>query len=192
MRNQAATSGAPAQNNGSNAFSIVATPSVAKQLCDARTDALCPKVFAKDYLSIYALPNGTANFFLAEIGGEHAGKKVTIGLWDSGEGATELRIKRPTGSDGNTWTDQTFDYSSTCGPTNTAGASGTGTTSITNGGAVLPFNGCLLNITFTLPSSYAPPANNEWWRIQYTYNGSATDRTTWSVSVTGDPVHLVD
>ena len=75
----------------------MATPASPQLLCDARTDATCPKVYAKDYLSIYALPNGTANFFLAEIGQEHAGKKVTIGLWDSGEGATELRIKRPTG-----------------------------------------------------------------------------------------------
>lgn len=33
-----------------------------------------------------------------------------------------------------------------------------------------------------------------WWRIRYTLNayGANTDRTTWSVTVTGDPVRLVD
>ncbi len=190
VRNQASTSGAAAQNNGSNAFSIVATPASPQRLCDARTDGTCPKVYAKDFLSIYALPNGAANFFLAEIGPEHAGKKVTVGLWDSGEGATELRLKRPTNT--NTWTDQTFSYTSQCGPSGTAGNSGSNVTSITNGGAVLPFNGCLLNITFTLPSNYSPPNDNKWWRIYYVYNSGATDRTTWSVTITGDPVHLVE
>ena len=190
VRNQDSTSGAASENNGSNAFSIVATPSTAQQLCDARTDTTCPKVYAKDFLSIYALPNGSANFFLAEIGPEHAGKKVTIGLWDSAEGATSIEIMQPNGS--NSWTPLTsFNYSSTCGPSNTAGASGTGVSAITNGGATLPFNGCLLSITFTLPSTYSPPALNKWWRIRYQYSGSATDRTTWSVTITGDPVHLI-
>ncbi len=184
VRNQAAVAGAPAQANGSNAYSIVATPSTSQRLCNARTDTTCPKVYATDYMSVYALANGSANFFLAEIGPEHAGKKVTINLWDSAEGATELRIKKPTGT--NTWADQTFSYTSQCGPSATAGASGTNVTSISNPS----FNGCLLQITFTL-TGYSPPADNRWWRVYYVYGSNATDRTTWSVSITGDPVHLI-
>jgi hypothetical protein len=190
VRNQSSTSGAAAENNGSNAFSIVATPNSPQRLCDARTDTTCPKVYAKEFLSIFALQNGTANFFLAEIDEIHAGKKVTIGLWDSAEGATSLEIMRPTNT--NSWTPQTVSYTSQCGPSLSAGASGSNVSAITNGGAVLPFNGCLLNITFTLPADYDPPDDNAWWRIRYEYNSGATDRTTWSVGITGDPVHLVD
>ncbi len=188
VRNQDATTGAPANTNGSNAFGIVATPATSQALCDARTNALCPKVYAKDFLSVYALANGTANFFLAEIGPEHAGKKVKITLWDSAEGATELRIKRPTGT--NSWTDQTFSYTPTC--SGSTGSTTSGVTRVYNGGSALPYNNCLLTIEFTLPTSYSPPADNEWWRIQYTYSSTATDRTTWGVEILGDPVHLVE
>jgi hypothetical protein len=137
---------------------------------------------------VYALADGTANFFLAEIGPEHAGKTVRMTLWDSAEGATELRIKRPTGT--NTWVDQTFDYAATC--SGSTGATTTNAVRVYNGGAALPYNNCLLSIEFTLPTTYSPPADNKWWRIQYTYNASATDRTTWAVEILGDPVRLVE
>jgi hypothetical protein len=185
VRNQASATGAPADNNGSNAFSIVATPAPTQVMCDSRTDATCPRVYAKDYLSIYALASANAEFFLAEIGPEHAGKKVRIQLWDSAEGADELRIKRPTGA--NTWTDQSFDWSAT---PSCAGCSGSNVNLIDVTGST--FNGRLITIEFTLPANYSPPANNKWWRIRYSYAASATDRTTWSVSILGDPVHLVD
>jgi Flp pilus assembly protein TadG len=184
VRNATTTSGAATAANGSNAFSIVATPSGTQKLCDARSDTTCPKVFAKDHMSVYARQGGAANFFLAEIGPEHAGKKVTVSLWDSAEGASELRIKRPTGT--NTWTDQTFSYTSSCGTSGTAGPSGDNVTSISSPS----FNGCSLNITFSL-TSYNPPTDNRWWRVYYVYGSDATDRTTWSVTISGDPVHLV-
>lgn len=188
VRNQATTAGTAAQNNGSNAFSIVATPSSPQRLCDSRTDTTCPKVFAKEFLSIYAVPGGAAEFFLAEIGPEHAGKKVHVQLWDAAEGATEIRVKKPSTS--TAWVDQTFSYSSSCqsGP----GNAGTNVTRIYNGGSVLPFNSCLITIEFTLPATYTPPTNNAWWRIYYAYNSGATDRTTWSVNILGDPVHLIE
>ena len=54
------------------------------------------------------------------------------------------------------------------------------------------FTGELVTISFTLPTTYAPPVDNEWWQIAYKFYGSGvSDRTTWSVSIIGDPVHLV-
>jgi len=183
VRNQATTSGTATNNNGSNAFSLVATPASPQRLCDARTDATCPRVYAKDYMSVYALADGAANFFLAEIGREHAGKKVQIQLWDAAEGAQELRIQRPTGT--NTWTEQAFNWSSTC-----AGCSGTNVTAINVAG--FDFNNRLITIEIQLPVTYNPPTDNAWWRIYYRYGSNATDRTTWSVNILGDPVHLVE
>lgn len=179
------TSSTVTNSNGSNAFSVVATPASPQRLCDSRTDATCPRVFARDFLSIYALGGGNPEFYLSEIGPEHKGKKVRIQLWDSAEGATELRIKKPTGS--NSWTDQSFNWStSVC----SANRSGTNDTNIDIDAFNL--NGCLITIEFTLPANYSPPTDNDWWRIRYSYNSSATDRTTWSVEILGDPVHLVE
>jgi hypothetical protein len=161
----------------------VATPASPQRLCDARTDTTCPKVYAKDYMSVYALANGAANFFLAEIGPEHKGKKVQIQLWDAAEGAQELRIQRPTGT--NTWTEQAFDWYSDC-----SGCTGTNVTSIPV--SSYNFNNRLVTIEIQLPANYTPPADNAWWRIYYLYGSNATDRTTWSVNILGDPVHLVE
>ena len=30
-----------------------------------------------------------------------------------------------------------------------------------------------------------------WWKIQYKVGSTSTDRTTWSVNIVGDPVHLL-
>jgi hypothetical protein len=179
------TSASTTNSNGSNAFSIVATPASPQRLCDSRTDTTCPRVYAREFLSIYALGGGNPEFFLSEIGPEHKGKKVRIQLWDAAEGATELRIKRPTGT--NTWVDQNFNWAtSVC----SAGASGTNVSNIPIG--TFNLNGCLITIEFTLSSTYAPPTDNEWWRIRYSYNDAATDRTTWSVTILGDPVHIIE
>jgi hypothetical protein len=177
---------------GSNAYSVVATPSSPQRLCDSRTDATCPRVYAKDYLSIYAGAPGSAAvaaFFLAEIGTQHDGKKVEITLWDPAEGATQLRILAPTGA--NTWAPRTFDYTSSYGgPGGAAGPSGTGVSAINV--SAFNFNHHLITITFTLPTAWNPPATNSWFKIEYTYGASSTDRTTWAVRVLGDPVHLID
>ncbi len=167
---------------GSNNFAIAATPTP-QRICDARTDATCPKVFANEYLSVRAAAtSSTANFFLSEIGKEHAGKKVVVTLWDPAEGGQTLKIRRPTAS--NTWTDQTFNWSST------GGESGSNVSSIPV--SSYNFNNELLTISFTLPTNYNPPTDNEWWQIAYTFaSSSVTDRTTWSVNIVGDPVHLV-
>jgi Flp pilus assembly protein TadG len=171
---------------GANNFSIVATPSSPQRLCDARTDTTCPKVYANDYLSVRAAAAGsTANFFLSDIGSEHKGKKVIITLWDPAEGGQTIKIRKPTGT--NTWTDQTFDWTSD----NSSYPGANGVTSIDVTGT--KFTGHLITISFTLSTTYSPPSDNEWWQIAYAFQSGVTvsDRTTWSVSILGDPVHLV-
>ena len=55
------------------------------------------------------------------------------------------------------------------------------------------FNSRLLEITVDL-TGYAPPSDNNWWKIYYNFNSgtAVTDRTTWSARILGDPVHLVE
>jgi hypothetical protein len=186
------TDGVTDKTQGTNNFGIVATPSSPQRICDARTDATCPKVYANEYLSVRAAATGqTANFFLSEIGPEHKGKKVVINLWDPAEGGKTIKIRKPTGA--NSWADQTFSWKATNNrPNDVNGTSGNNVDKIDLNNSTMDFNGELITISFTLPTDYNPPATNPWWQIAYTFDSSnVTDRTTWSVSIVGDPVHLV-
>ena len=170
-------------NDGSNQWGLVAryTNSAGDGLCDGRTDAMCPRVYGKEAISVRAAATtSVASFYLAEIGPEHAGKKLKIDLWDPGEGGQNLSIQVPTGA--NTWAAVPVTWTS-------AGVgSGSGTTIDVTGNK---FNGKLLQITVDL-TGYNPPANNRWWQIKYNFSGTVTDRTTWSARITGDPVHLLE
>lgn len=64
------------------------------------------------------------------------------------------------------------------------------------------YNGRLLSIELNVPTNYGcVPASSPcqeialpddgWWKIRYTTSGAVSDRTTWSVQLLGDPVHLV-
>ncbi len=180
----------PNNANGSNQYGVVAryTNASGDGLCDGRTDDVCPRVYGKDAISVYAnTSEGEASFFLAEIGPEHVGKKLKLELWDPGEGGSQIQILRPTATDG--WTPATFDWEST----GVSGSPATDQTSISVTGN--RFNGRLLDITVDL-TDYAPPTDNRWWKIYYEFNDpsrpNVTDRTTWSARIIGDPVHLIE
>jgi hypothetical protein len=55
------------------------------------------------------------------------------------------------------------------------------------------FNDRYVQLTVDLPVNYnALYPTDHWWRIKYNFSSSVTDRTTWSVKILGDPVHLVN
>ena len=170
--------------DGSNQYGVVAkyTSASGDGLCDGRTDVTCPRVYGKDAISVYANTSAAAaSFYLAEIGSEHIGKKLKLELWDPGEGGSTLEILSPTGS--NTWAPVSFSWKVDTGTPAT-----TSSLSVTNS----VFNGKLVEITIDL-AGYAPPTDNEWWKIRYTFtSGAVTDRTTWSARILGDPVHLIE
>jgi hypothetical protein len=166
---------------GSNNYSIVASYTT-QALCDARTSSSCPKVYGKDYLSLRAQgTSSTSDFYLAEIDSSNASKKLTVTLWDPGEGANSIGLLIPTGT--NAWTPVSFTWE------DDDGNSGGPTTALDVSGS--SFNGHLVTLTYKL-TGYSPPSDNDWWKIRYTTGGTPpTDRTTWSVNVVGDPVHLI-
>ena len=179
--------------DGSNQWGLVAkyTTATGNGLCDGRTDTMCPRVYGRDAISVYANTSaGVASFFLAEIEAEHNGKTLELELWDPGEGGSNIQFQKPTGS--NTWSSVTFTWIS---------YNDDGTVSLTGSGTQVDlrdtnnndrFNGKLLRIQIPL-TNYNPPTDNRWWKIQYTFvSGSVTDRTTWSARVIGDPVHLLE
>ncbi len=174
--------------------------------CDSRTEAGCPKIFGKDWVSFFVScpPNSTgsptgcqststsnAEFFLAEIDSVHEGKKLKVTVYDADENATTLRLRRPTGTD--SWTDVGFTW--TCEVARTGGSCGSGgsTTSLNlrNASNNPRFNDGIVTLEFDL-TGYSPPADNQWWRVAYTFANEPTDHTTWAVRVVGDPVRIVD
>jgi hypothetical protein len=63
------------------------------------------------------------------------------------------------------------------------------------------FNDRMVALEITVPRDYGrdadgnpiPVPDDGWWKIRYTSaTGEVRDRTTWSVTLAGDPVHLVD
>lgn len=185
------TNGAPgtATADGSNQWGMVARyqGAAGNGLCDGRSDDLCPRVYGRDAISVYAnTSSASASFFLAEIPDYHVGKTLELELWDPGEGGSQIEILQPDGAD--SWTTKSFSWQSF----NNDGSdhsSGSNVSSVSVTGSV--FNGKLLRIRINL-NGYDPPEDNQWWKVRYTFtSGSVTDRTTWSARVVGDPVHLI-
>jgi Flp pilus assembly protein TadG len=157
------------------------------------------KVYGLGKMAIYAnLTNGTTRFYLARIEAVHAGKTMVVRLFDPGDasGTASIQVLKPTTTG---YTPATFSYTA---DSNAASCcrSGTNVTSLTtvqSGSA--RYNNSWVTLTIPLPKTYnAPlppgePAGTQggWWKIAYTFNSTATDSTTWQVSIRGNPVHLV-
>jgi hypothetical protein len=166
-----------------------------------------PRVYGLGTMETYfPLPGGSnSTLYLAQIDAVHAGKTVVISLWDPGDtgnlsAKVEVLIPGTTG-----YTAANVKWSSAKGSTNSGvsactGRSGTGTQITANTGTVNNFNGCWVTIEVSIPATYtAPIAPGEtepgWWKIRYVMGGStsatASDVTTWQVTIRGNPVHLV-
>jgi hypothetical protein len=165
--------------------------------------ASCVQVHGYADMSVFAnLGGSTAEFYLAQVGAQYAGKTMTIDLFDLGEGATQVQLLDPRGNV------TAFNWSTECSnppAPATGGCSGTNVTSLNPGvsGANQPYprvvsrwvyNDRQLTLTVKLPNDYGDSSygGKEWWKVRYTVGSSPTDRTTWSVNISGSPVHLVN
>jgi hypothetical protein len=122
---------------------------------------------------------------------------MVVELFDPGDanGTASIQVLKPTSTG---YTPATFSY--TADANATGSRSGTNVTSITTvQSGTSRYNNSWLTLTIPLPKTYdAPlppgePAGTQggWWKIAYTFNSTATDSTTWRVSIRGNPVHLV-
>jgi hypothetical protein len=204
---------------GSNGFGLRARVGSTFSVCstistDAGYSPSCPQVHGLEDMSIYAsIPSsaGPASFYLAQVDPVYAGKTMQIDLFDPGEGATKMEILNPNG------TAVSFDWTTPCGTingvavaapsgatcsstTHTAGAngvtsldvSGTGTQPYSNLSSTSRYNDRTVSVFVKLPTNYtALYGTKTWWKIRYTPGTAPTDRTTWSVNILGNPVHLV-
>ncbi|MFN2607208.1 MAG: pilus assembly protein TadG-related protein [Acidimicrobiales bacterium] len=195
------------ESRASNGFALRAYTGATFAPCstvafDLNYSPTCPQVHGVDAMSIFANLGGTsgstASFYLAQVDPLNAGKTMQVSLFDAGEGAQKIEVLDPNGNPA------TFSWSTPCNPpTPPAGAcSGANVTSLSVSGtgpqpygglqSTSKYNDRKLTLDIKLPPNYATVyAGKVWWKVRYTVGSSPTDRTTWSVNVVGDPVHLV-
>jgi hypothetical protein len=206
---------------GVNSFALRAFTGGSFGPCDTRISTSCPGVSGDVAMSVLAKSSnpGATEFFLSRLApaDEFRGKRIQVNLWDAGEGMSRLEIIDPLGRI--TMFDCDLGPRKVTGPleaVETADPSGCPTTSLavdsgapqnpvpwTNGDSRFnskQFNDRMLQLLIDLPTDYGLDGSGNplagfdgWWKIRYTPAGSGTvyDRSTWSVEVVGDPVHII-
>ncbi len=180
--------------DGENSFSVYASASGTQ-----------PKVYGLGAMQMFtplSSSGGTTSseFYLAQIGAEHAGKTVEVSLWDPGDTnplTASIQIELPSATVG-VWNGATnMSYSAVKGTSNGAAVNCSSTvispvSSIVTANPNSKFNGCWLTIDVPIPVGYSAPQSG-WWKIKYTMtgNGTSNDVTTWKVGIKGNPVHLI-
>lgn len=193
--------------NGFDLRATVPAMPIAGSVCSSdKTDVArywsgCPNVFAEERLGVYARnSSSTALFYLASVDKQYAGHELVVDLFDPGEGGSTIKLVMPDG----TYAPFTYTYAD-CSvdaslpncpdtPTSTSALDVSGQPgpmpNRLNGGI---YNERLVELRTTIPADYLQSPGSTWWKLEYTYSsGRIGDRTTWSVSVPGDPVRLVD
>lgn len=184
---------------GSNQFGIRAGAASGWTRCSTITaPTTCPAVHGENDISVFASQSGaSAVFYLCQVDAIYAGKEMDIQLFDPGEGAQSIEILDPSGNPVSfTWatTDSKSGFTSFSGSGSSLDVSGT-ITPPPGYSSTSKFSDRHVLLKTTIPSSYGSGGlvNGGWWKIRYkTGSGTVTDRTTWSVAIIGDPVHLVN
>jgi hypothetical protein len=143
------------------------------------------RVYGLGDMSIYAnVDGGGSDFYLAEVEEIHAGKPLIIELFDPGEasGNNFIHIKDP------------FGNSPACH------------VRVPNDGIDENLGSCIIDATrpgrdynedwvyveIELDPTYSCNGSDCWWTILYDYQGDATDTTTWTARIEGNPVRLIE
>ncbi len=143
-------------------------------------------------MAIYAnLPNATTSFFLAQVPAGARGQTLNVRLFDIGDstGSGTVRVVPPPDS----------------GLAKFAGCKGYGVT----GGAIglnltdcaitanSSYNGKWQTVSVPIPTGYTCNSSSStgcWVRLQYAYGSGnqPSDTTSWTASIEGDPVRIVE
>ena len=164
-----------------------------------------PQVYGNGRMTVYNNLQVTAaaqQFYLAKIDQPTgAGKTALIDLFDPGDlcGTCDgtLQVFSP---DGGTSHAVNFNYTTdaNCSDQTAFGTSPCGTYTnvssfVTTKGGHQATNNTWIHISIPLPATYGSSGlwQGGWWQIVYTTPGGGNDTTTWEVSVSGNPVHLL-
>ncbi len=192
----------PSQNQNTNAENMFSLEAVGGADASGNT----PQIYGNGKMVVYnnlmgGSPPPVQKFYLAQIDqATGAGKTALIDLWDIGDisGTGTLRILSPDGGSQHYvnfkyTTDSSCRFVSGAMACYSSGTSSPLVSSITttyNGAQAT--NGTWIHISIPLPATYGTSLwDNGWWQVEYTVTQGGNDTTTWQVSVSGNPVHLV-
>ena len=147
-------------------------------------------IFANEHMPLYQNEEAsTARFYLARVTPGSANRTLAVSFFDVGDGSGTGTIEVVPPPDSN--------YSSfsgctaTLSPTGTPSLNGCTLENVSNPG----YNGRLVSMRVPIPSDYtcsASAATGCWVRVRFRWAGNIQDTTTWSASILGDPVRLVE
>ncbi len=192
----------------------------ALQVCGSASCTVGPQPSVAAYadMSLYNnLSAGDSTFYVAEVGPQYNGRILVLNLWDPGDvsGTASLYAMKPSASATKASVNvpaSTCTYTATPFPnaaqTNSDGDD-TGTQVATahasdNGTNCMvtttnkKYNGEWLQIRILIPTNYTctpgldpeTQVNSCWWGIKYNFAAAATDVTTWTARIEGNPVRL--
>jgi hypothetical protein len=167
--------GTPVLAYGANSFGVLATPASTQRVCDARSDATCPRVSVARRAAFHlaTVAATTVTVPAVSVPAELAGKRLRFELWDVAEGTAQLRLLQPTGA--GSWSAASFDWTITGG----GGASGVTSIDFGSGSA----NAKLVTVTLDVPATWNPPAGNDLFLFEWGVYSGTTDRHTVTVDV---------
>lgn len=147
---------------------------------------------ARGKLPIYANADGAdTEFYLARVLPYDAGRTLRVTLFDMGDAsqAGTLRILPP---------DEYASTFSGCSFERNDGASlstNSSTCTMTNVSSGNGFNGRSVNVDIPIPDDYTCDQGELtgcWVKVQADFPGGVNDTTTWSASILGNPIRLVE
>ncbi len=132
-------------------------------------------------------PSGTSTFFLAKVPSSAKGQTFNVNLFDIGEGASGgsyVRVMPPA--------EYGSSFSGCQGSGRFTGALSGCQVTVNSG-----FDGKWQTISVPIPANYSCTDANPtgcWLRLEFFYGSSSdpTDTTSWSASLEGDPIRLVE
>ena len=152
------------------------------------------QIYGLGAMSLWQFDTGSNPVFkIARLDEVYAGSELIINLWDISDIGTSASIQfnNPSGTAPINNLDCTVQTRGQSG----LGGSGYGSDS---GGSNCQlsfnsgdYNNEWLDFKFDVPGDYTCSGNDCWIYVSYAVGGSITDRTTWTASVNGQPIHLV-
>ena len=132
-------------------------------------------------------PNGTSKFYLARIPSNSSGQYFNVNLFDIGDGAetgSTIKVIPPTETGGS--------FTGCTGRGRVNGSLSNCKISVSS-----TFNGRWQTITVPIPASYTCDDSSStgcWVRLEFYYGSGSqpTDTTSWTATLDGDPIRLVE
>jgi hypothetical protein len=147
-------------------------------------------------MSLWQTDTGSNPVFkIARLDDVYAGSELVISLWDisdiGGTSVGSLQFNNPNSSAPINNLDCTRQIRNDQGTVTTAYGPDSGGVNCQLSFNPSQYNNEWVDFKFDVPPDYTCSGGDCWIYVSYAVTGGITDRTTWTASVNGQPIHLV-